>query len=112
VEFQPVPLPDPRPRPDRQTDRRSDASGHQRHAGTTARPAAPHADLDQGKELAMHQQISEQTGTRVFFCDAPRPGIASQVACRDDLAGGCTRGSFPNSGSRAGFGRVGCGSGR
>ena len=67
---------------------------------------------DQGKELAMHQQISEQTNTRVFFCDAPRPGIASQVACRDDLAGGCTRGSFPNSGSRAGFGRVGCGSGR
>jgi len=43
------PLPDPRPRPDRQTDRRSDASGHQRHAGTTARPAAPHADLGSGQ---------------------------------------------------------------
>lgn len=28
---------------------------------------------DQGKELAMHQQISEQTGTRVFFCDAHSP---------------------------------------
>jgi len=28
---------------------------------------------DQGKELAMHQQITEQTGTRVFFCDAHSP---------------------------------------
>ena len=28
---------------------------------------------DQGKELAMNQQISEQTGTRVFFCDAHSP---------------------------------------
>jgi len=27
----------------------------------------------QGKELAMHQQISEQTGARVFFCDAHSP---------------------------------------
>ena len=65
---------------------------------------------DQGKELAMHQQISEQTGTRVFFCDAPRPGIASQVACQHDLAGGLyPRVGFLNSGSRAGFGCLGCG---
>lgn len=28
---------------------------------------------DQGKELALHQQISEQTGTKVFFCDAHSP---------------------------------------
>jgi len=28
---------------------------------------------DQGKELAMHQQISARTGTRVFFCDAHSP---------------------------------------
>ena len=28
---------------------------------------------DQGKELALHQQITEQTGTRVFFCDAHSP---------------------------------------
>lgn len=28
---------------------------------------------DQGKELAMHRQISEQTGMRVFFCDAHSP---------------------------------------
>jgi hypothetical protein len=28
---------------------------------------------DQGKGLAMHQQISKQTGTRVFFCDAHAP---------------------------------------
>jgi transposase, IS30 family len=28
---------------------------------------------DQGKELAMHAQISEQIGTQVFFCDAHSP---------------------------------------
>jgi transposase, IS30 family len=28
---------------------------------------------DQGKELALHQQIAEQTGTKVFFCDAHSP---------------------------------------
>jgi IS30 family transposase len=28
---------------------------------------------DQGKELALHRQITEQTGTRVFFCDAHSP---------------------------------------
>jgi IS30 family transposase len=28
---------------------------------------------DQGKELALHQQITERTGTRVFFCDAHSP---------------------------------------
>jgi IS30 family transposase len=28
---------------------------------------------DQGKELALHQKITEQTGTRVFFCDAHSP---------------------------------------
>jgi IS30 family transposase len=28
---------------------------------------------DQGKELALHQQITEPTGTRVFFCDAHPP---------------------------------------
>jgi IS30 family transposase len=28
---------------------------------------------DQGKELAMHRQITEQTGTKVFFCDAHSP---------------------------------------
>ena len=28
---------------------------------------------DQGKELALHQQITEQTGTKVFFCDAHSP---------------------------------------
>jgi transposase, IS30 family len=28
---------------------------------------------DQGKELALHQRITEQTGTRVFFCDAHSP---------------------------------------
>jgi transposase, IS30 family len=28
---------------------------------------------DQGKELAMHRKITEQIGTRVFFCDAHSP---------------------------------------
>lgn len=28
---------------------------------------------DQGKELALHQQIAARTGTRVFFCDAHSP---------------------------------------
>jgi IS30 family transposase len=28
---------------------------------------------DQGKELALHQQITQRTGTRVFFCDAHSP---------------------------------------
>jgi len=28
---------------------------------------------DQGKELALHQQITERTGTSVFFCDAHSP---------------------------------------
>jgi len=28
---------------------------------------------DQGKELALHQQITAQTGTSVFFCDAHSP---------------------------------------
>src|SRR3954454_22793865 len=28
---------------------------------------------DQGKELALHQQIAAATGTRVFFCDAHAP---------------------------------------
>ena len=28
---------------------------------------------DQGKELALHQQITARTGTRVFFCDAHSP---------------------------------------
>ena len=28
---------------------------------------------DQGKELALHQQLAEQIGTKVFFCDAHSP---------------------------------------
>ena len=28
---------------------------------------------DQGKELALHQQVTERTGTPVFFCDAHSP---------------------------------------
>jgi IS30 family transposase len=38
-------------------------------------PAGPRRTLtwDQGKELALHQKITEQTGARVFFCDAHPP---------------------------------------
>src|SRR4051794_31899692 len=49
-----------------------------RHAITMAFSALP-KDLrrtltrDQGKELALHQQITAATGTRVFFCDAHAP---------------------------------------
>src|SRR3954466_10385251 len=49
-----------------------------RHAISTAFASLP-AGLrrtltwDQGKELAMHQQITASTGTGVFFCDAHSP---------------------------------------
>ena len=49
-----------------------------RHAITTAFASLP-AGLrrtltwDQGKELALHQQITASTGTQVFFCDAHAP---------------------------------------
>ena len=49
-----------------------------RHAITTAFASLP-AGLrrtltwDQGKELALHQQITASTGTGVFFCDAHAP---------------------------------------
>ncbi|WSJ00671.1 hypothetical protein OG405_09245 [Nocardia sp. NBC_01329] len=32
---------------------------------------------DQGKELALHQQITERTGTRVFFCAPHSPCSAA-----------------------------------
>ncbi len=49
-----------------------------RHAITVALGGLP-AGLartltwDQGKELALHQQITAEAGTRVFFCDAHSP---------------------------------------
>src|SRR3954451_17800736 len=49
-----------------------------RHAITTAFASLP-AGLrrtltwDQGKELALHQQITASTGTQVYFCDAHAP---------------------------------------
>jgi IS30 family transposase len=44
-------------------------------ASLTALPAALRRTLtwDQGKELALHRQITAQTGTEVFFCDAHSP---------------------------------------
>jgi IS30 family transposase len=49
-----------------------------RHAITTAfvsLPAGLRRTLtwDQGKELALHQQITASTGTHVVFCDAHAP---------------------------------------
>ena len=49
-----------------------------RHAVTTAFGNLPGGlrrtlTWDQGKELALHQQITASTGTRVFFCDAHTP---------------------------------------
>ena len=49
-----------------------------RHAITTAFGSLPGGlrrtlTWDQGKELALHQQITASTGTRVFFCDAHAP---------------------------------------
>jgi transposase, IS30 family len=48
------------------------------HAITTALTGLPEAlrrtlTWDQGKELAMHQQITTATGAAVFFCDAHSP---------------------------------------
>ncbi len=44
-------------------------------ASLTGLPAALRRTLtwDQGKELALHRQITAQTGTDVFFCDAHSP---------------------------------------
>jgi IS30 family transposase len=44
-------------------------------AALTQLPAGLRRTLtwDQGKELALHQQITAQTGTDVFFCDAHSP---------------------------------------
>jgi IS30 family transposase len=49
-----------------------------RHAVSTAFGPLPSGlrrtlTWDQGKELALHQQITASTGTRVFFCDAHAP---------------------------------------
>jgi IS30 family transposase len=49
-----------------------------RHAITSALVALPGAlrrtlTWDQGKELALHQQITARTGADVFFCDAHSP---------------------------------------
>ncbi len=44
-------------------------------ASLTGLPAALRRTLtwDQGKELALHRQITTQTGADVFFCDAHSP---------------------------------------
>jgi IS30 family transposase len=46
---------------------------------------------DQGKELALHQQITAQTGTGVFFCDAHPPW---QRASNENM-NGLLRDDFP-----------------
>jgi IS30 family transposase len=46
---------------------------------------------DQGKELALHQQITARTGTRVFFCDAHAPWQRAS----NENANGLLRDYFP-----------------
>jgi transposase, IS30 family len=41
--------------------------------GSLPQPLSRTLTWDQGKELAMHQQITASTGTGVFFCDAHSP---------------------------------------
>jgi len=46
---------------------------------------------DQGKELALHQQITASTGTRVYFCDAHAPWQRGS----NENANGLLRDYFP-----------------
>jgi len=56
------------------------------------RPLRRTLTWDQGKELAMHQQITATTGTDVFFCDAHSPW---QRASNENM-NGLLRDYFPN----------------
>lgn len=55
------------------------ATAEAMHAGLAATLGRLPADLrrtltwDQGKDLALHQQLAEQIGIKVFFCDAHSP---------------------------------------
>jgi IS30 family transposase len=67
-----------------------------RHAITDALQSVPVAlrrtlTWDQGKELAHHRQITTQTGTSVFFCDAHSP---SQRGSNENM-NGLLRDYFP-----------------
>jgi transposase, IS30 family len=67
-----------------------------RHAITNAftnLPAGLRRTLtwDQGKELALHQQITARTGTRVFFCDVHAPWQRGS----NENANGLLRDYFP-----------------
>ena len=46
---------------------------------------------DQGKEMALHQQITTHTGTRVYFCDAHSPWPRSS----NENTNGLLRDYFP-----------------
>ena len=61
------------PFPDGDRDRRRRPSGDHERAGSLPQPLRRTLTWDQGKELAMHQQITASTGTGVFFCDAHSP---------------------------------------
>lgn len=55
------------------------ATAEAMHAGLATAPGRLPIDLrrtltwDQGKELALHQRLADQIGTKVFFCDAHSP---------------------------------------
>lgn len=61
----------------------------------TASPTRPHLrrtlTWDQGKELALHQQITARIGIRVFFCDAHSPWPRSS----NENTNGLLRDYFP-----------------
>jgi IS30 family transposase len=40
---------------------------------SVARPMRLNMAYDQGREMAMHKRLSEQTGMVVYFCDAHSP---------------------------------------
>ena len=59
--------------PTGRTDRRGNARRRHRRAGRSCAPPRRTLTWDQGKELALHHQITADTGTRVYFCDAHSP---------------------------------------